>query len=131
MHLVVNIPQSVLHQSIIQLHLPERRLLASALQVVRHAAHVLHSASHNRFLLAQLDLLSSDTNSFHPAGAHLVDRRSFCRRRQAGEHTRLPCRSLPDSTGKDVSHVDMADLFIGDGGAGEGFFDCCGAQLSG
>lgn len=121
--LVVHVPQAVLDQAVVQLHLAERRLLRRASEVVRHAAHVLHAARDQSLFLAKLDLLRGDADGFHAAGADLVDGRRFDTGRQAGEHACLTRRGLSHAALEHVAHVDMAELLHWHRGASDGFLD--------
>ena len=75
--LIVNIPQPVLDEAVLELHLAERRLLRRALQVVGDARHALHAAGDLGLGEAELDVLGGEDDGFQAGGADLVDGDGF------------------------------------------------------
>ena len=106
MDLVVDIPQSVSDQAVLQLLVAECWLLAGPVHIVWNSCHVLHSSSDLCFRLPELDSRGGDVYCLQTRCAYFVDRSGFDVGGQPGEDGCLPRWCLSDASGEDVAHVD-------------------------
>lgn len=130
-NLIVDVPQAVLDEAVLELQLAERRLLRCAREVVRDARHALHAAGDLGVGEAELDVLGREDDGLHAGGADLVDGDGFGGRGEAGEDGGLPGGRLADAALEHVAHVHVCYFGGGHLGALEGGADGGGAEVRG
>lgn len=123
MELVVDVPQAVLDQAILDLLVAEGGLGAGAGKVRGHARHVLHAAGDLGLGETELDVLGGEDDGLHARGADFVDCDCFDGGGEAGEDGGLTGGGLADAGLEDVAHVDIGDFRDGDFGLLEGGLD--------
>lgn len=127
MDLVVDVPETVLDETVVDLEVAEGREVAGGVEGdIRHALHTTRNLDLGN---AELDVLRGHGDGLETGSADLVHGGGLDGLGKAGSDDDLAGRSLPNGALKDVAEIEVLNAVGGDAGAGEGRLHDVGTEL--